>query len=285
MKHAKIKKLLLYLAVAVIVICTLLPYIWLIVSSISQKVDLISTPPHFFAHKPSLDNYKTLFLGTSNQTTDAASQFVSAFKNSFVVSITVTAFAMMIGVPAAFAFSRSRRKTGSIMMHSILGFQMIPPITLIIPMYIIITQVHMLDHLLTLIIVYLSFVVPYVIWIMKGYFDSVPKDLEEMAKVDGCSNLQALLKIVLPVSFPGISSTLIFTFILAWNEFFYALNFTLTTNSKTLPVLITEFSSKLGTDYIMTSTAGVVASLPPVLLALFFQKFIISGLSSGSIKE
>ena len=119
---------------------------------------------------------------------------------------------------------------------------------------------------------------------MKGYMDGIPTELEKSALIDGCTRLASFFRIVLPLARTGLAATTIFAFIISWNEFFYALNFTSTMRSKTLPVLITEFSSKYGTDYVLTATSGVIASLPPVLLALIFQKYIIAGLTSGAVK-
>jgi multiple sugar transport system permease protein len=119
---------------------------------------------------------------------------------------------------------------------------------------------------------------------MKGYIDGIPIELEESAMIDGCSRLGAFRRVVLPVAATGLAATVIFAFILSWNEFFYAMNFTQTLDSKTLPVLLTEFSSKFGPNFVLASTAGVIASVPPVLVALLFQKYIISGLSSGAVK-
>ena len=170
------------------------------------------------------------------------------------------------------------------MLNTVLFMQMIPPIALIIPMYMIMLRLKLMDNKWALIIIYLSFTLPFVTWIVKGYIDGIPTDLEDAAMIDGCGRLQAFFKVVLPISASGLAATTIFAFIIAWNEFFYALNFTSTLRSKTLPVLITEFSSKFGNDFILTSTAGVLTSLPPVLIALIFQKYIISGLSSGAVK-
>jgi multiple sugar transport system permease protein len=142
----------------------------------------------------------------------------------------------------------------------------------------------LMNHKIGLIIIYLSFVMPFVIWIMRGYLANIPVELEEAARIEGCSRMRAFFTIILPLSASGLAATTIFAFILSWNEFFYALNFTTTLTAKTLPVVITEFSSKFGADYIMTSTGGVIASLPPVLLGLFFQRYILEGLTSGAVK-
>lgn len=279
-----IQKAVVYILVLIIVLTIALPYAWLVISSISTKADLISVPIHFFPEKPTLQNYKDMIFGTGAQTTDAASQFISAFRNSAIAAGIVTAVCLVIGLLAAFAFSRYRFRGKSLQLNLILFVQMIPPIAVIIPMYMIMLNLGMMDNIGALIIIYLSFTLPFVIWIMKGYLDGIPVDLEEAAMIDGCGRLQSFFVVVLPVASTGLASTTIFAFIIAWNEFFYALNFTSTSASKTLPVLITEFSSKYGADFILTSTAGVLASLPPVLLALLFQKYIISGLTSGAVK-
>ncbi|MCT4563376.1 MAG: carbohydrate ABC transporter permease [Maledivibacter sp.] len=281
----RLKRIFLYLMVTLIVAVVVLPYLWLIISSISKKVDLLEVPLKLSSNEPTFENYKNIIFGTSNRTSDAASQFMTAFKNSTIVSVLVTVISMIIGVPAAYAFCRVNFKRKSFLFNSIMFLQMIPSIALIIPMYMIMIKFKLLDKKLTLVVVYLSFILPYMIWIMKGYFEGIPVEVEEAALVDGCNRFKAFYRIVLPISSSGLAATTIFVFIMSWNEFFYALNFTYTTSSKTLPVLITEFSSKFGTDYILTSTAGVIASIPPVFLSLIFQKYIISGLSSGAVKK
>jgi multiple sugar transport system permease protein len=125
---------------------------------------------------------------------------------------------------------------------------------------------------------------PLVIWLMRGYFESVPKDLEDVARIDGCSRFGTIFRIVLPLSTPGLAASGIFAFIIAWNEFFTALILTSTLRSKTISVLISEYSSKVGVDYVAMATAGVIASLPPVILALIFQKYIVQGLTAGAVK-
>lgn len=277
-------RVILYLIVLTIVIMILAPYTWMFISSISTKADLIAKPLRFFPESPTLDNYKAMLFGTNSRTTDAAAQFIFALKNSTIITFSVTIISLFVGILSAFAFSRFRFKGRNFTLNTILFTQMIPPIAIIIPMYMIMLNLNLMDNKWALIIIYLSFTLPFVTWIMKGYLDGIPVDLEEAALIDGCGPLKAFFKIILPVSSTGLAATTIFAFIIAWNEFFYALNFTSTSASKTLPVLITEFSSKYGADFILTSTAGVLASLPPVLLALIFQRYIISGLAAGAVK-
>ena len=147
------------------------------------------------------------------------------------------------------------------------------PIALIIPLFLIINGFGLVDTRLSLILTYISFILPLVIRLMMGHFASIPSSIEEAARIDGCTRIGALMRIVLPLSAPGIAATSIFAFIIAWNEFFFALIFASTQSSKTLSVLVEEFSSKFGSDFISMSTAGVLASLPPVILALIFKVY------------
>ncbi|GIP33597.1 carbohydrate ABC transporter permease [Paenibacillus sp. J2TS4] len=278
------KPIIIYALVILIVLYVLAPYGWLIISSLSTKADLLTVPLRWIPEQLTLDHYRSILFGGSASTSDAGGQFVSAMKNSMIIAASVTVLALFFGVLAAYALSRLKFKGRKPATLTILLVQMVPPIALIIPMYIILSKASLMNNKWALIVVYLSFVLPFVIWIMRGYLAGISPDLEEAARIDGCSKLRAFFTIVLPVSLSGLAATTIFAFIMSWNEFFYALNFTTTLEAKTLPVVITEFSSKHGADYIMTSTGGVIASLPPVLLALFFQRYIISGLSSGAVK-
>lgn len=283
--HKKyLNQALIYLIAVVIVIYVLAPYIWLIISSISTQKDLTEVPLRWIPQHPTLKNYSNIFMGSTNNTTDAANNFKHAFFNSAVVTISVTFLSLIVGLIAAYAYARMDFRGKKQSFYLTLLTQMIPPIALIIPLYMLALKFNLINHKITLVVIYLSLVLPFVIWIMKGYLISIPLELEDSARIDGCSRMQSFVKIILPLATPGLAATTIFAFIISWNEFFYALNFTTTTNAKTLPVLITEFSSKFGADFIMTSTGGVIASLPPLLLALIFQKYIIAGLTAGSVK-
>ena len=280
----RLGRVVLYLLVILIVIVTVAPFAWMVISSLSTKQELLQKPLHWLPQHPTLENYKAMLHGTSGKTTDAAAQFMSSFKNSLTVTAIVTVISLAVGLIAAYSFSRFRFRGHDTLMNSILFTQMIPAVAIIIPMYSILSNMGLLNTKAGLVITYLSFVLPYMIWLMKGYIDGIPTDLEEAAMVDGCSRIRSFFIIVLPVAATGLAATIIFAFILSWNEFFFALNFTSTAVSKTLPVLLTDFSSKFGANYIMACTAGVLASLPPVLIALIFQRFIISGLSQGAVK-
>ena len=200
-----------------------------------------------------------------------------------IIAFATTLVAMFLGVLAAYALARVKFRGSNIYMGTMMGAQMIPPIAIVIPLYVILRNLDIYDTHLGLILVYLSFVLPLVIWLMRSYFATIPTELEDAARIDGCTRLQALVKIVLPLSGPGLVSVLIFAFIASWNEYLYAFIYT-NVDAKTLPVLIGEFSTKLGLEYLKIAAAGVIASLPPIILALIFQKYLIKGLTAGAVK-
>ncbi|MCL2882256.1 MAG: carbohydrate ABC transporter permease [Coriobacteriia bacterium] len=275
----KVKKVLnrtiLYFLVALIIVITLAPYLWLVISSFSTKIELMSRQIFLIPHNITLANYKDLM----------SKDFIPAAMNSIIVTSSVVVISVIIGVLAAYAFSRFRFRGKNPLLNLSLFTQMIPPIALIIPMFIIFKRLDLINHRITLVMIYLSLVLPYLIWIMKSYIDVTPKTLEEAAMIDGCSRLKSFFFVVLPMISTGLAATVIFSFIITWNEFFYAFSLTKTLDAKTLPVLIYDFNSKFGANYVMSATAGVLASLPPVLIALLFQKYIITGLAAGAVKE
>ncbi|MGQ9627506.1 MAG: carbohydrate ABC transporter permease [Anaerolineae bacterium] len=280
--HQLWKTILLYATVVLIAVWTLAPYVWLIISSISNKVDLLDVPLRWLPSQPTLAHYKELFFG-GGATGEHVALFLLTLKNSCLVTFLSTIVCMVIGVLAAYALARMVFPGHRYYLLILMATQMVPPIAIVIPGYVILERLRLRDTYLGLVLVYITFILPLVVWIMRGYFSSIPSDLEDSAMIDGCTRLGALFRIVLPLSGPGLVSTSVFAFIAAWNEFFYAFIYT-EYRAKTLPVLIGEFSSKFGPDYIKLATAGVVASIPPVILALLFQRFLIRGLTAGAVK-
>ncbi|UCG94878.1 MAG: carbohydrate ABC transporter permease [Candidatus Aerophobus sp.] len=282
LKHLPAYQILIYTLVVLIFLFTIVPFCWLIISSISIKTELLSVPPHWIPKNPTLRSYKEILFGGTS-TTRAARYFKQAVGNSIIVAGSATVLCLVIGSIASYSFTRLRFRGRHSLLLMILATQMIPAVAIIIPIYVVMMTLRLLDTHLGLFITYSSFVLPLMIWIMMGYFQTIPIDIEDAARIDGCSRLGTLVRIVLPLAAPGLAATGIFAFIVAWNEFFLALILT-EAAAKTLPVLVSEFSTKFGADYVMMSTGGVLASLPPVILALTFQKYIIKGLTGGAIK-
>lgn len=273
---------LLYLAVVVIVVWTIAPFLWLTISSLSYRIDLLQVPLRWIPSRITLENYYELFYSRGGANVNAA-LFLQALKNSSIIAFSATFICLILGVLSAYALGRLKFPGSRVYMVLMMTIQMLPPIAIVIPMYVILRYFDMLDTRYGLVLVYLSFILPLVVWLMRSYFAAIPSELEDAARIDGCTRLGALFQVILPLSGPGLVSVAVFAFIAAWNEYLYAFILT-TVNAKTLPVLIGEFSTKLGLEYLRIAAAGVLASLPPVMLALIFQRFIIRGLTAGAVK-
>ncbi len=260
-----------------------LPIIWLVISSISTRSELLATPPHWIPNQPTLKNYIDIFTPGSS-TSEVSRTFKTTLLNSLLVASTVTAISLVVGSLSAYALARIRFPFRSGFLMGILGTRMIPEISLVIPLYIMASQYKILNTPYILMATYLSFALPFAIWLMTSFFETVPVEMEEAARIDGCSRLRILFQIVLPVSTPGLVSTALFVFLLAWDEFFFALIFTSTVAAKTVPVAIAEFTGRYAVDITAMMAGGVLAAIPPVLLSLIFQRYIVSGLTAGSVK-
>jgi multiple sugar transport system permease protein len=260
-----------------------LPVVWLVISSISTRAELLSTPIHWIPENPSLQNYIDILIpGTK------ASQVASTFKvtlwNSLLVASTVTVISLVIGSLAGYALVRMVFPLRRTLLVGLLGTRMIPEISLVIPLYILANRIGIYNTPPVLMATYLSFALPFAIWLMASFFETIPDELEDAARIDGCSHLGILFRIVMPISTPGLVSTGLFVFLLSWDEFFYALIFTSTLAAKTVPVAIAEFTGRYVVDITAMMTGGVLAAIPPVLLSLIFQRYIVRGLTAGAVK-
>jgi multiple sugar transport system permease protein len=271
-----------YLAMVITLVCILAPFAWLIISSISSQADLITLPLQWLPPHPTLDRLAALTFGST--TDDSALGFRAALGNSIVVTSATTAISMVTGVIAAYAFARLRFPGRDRLVFVFLATYMLPPIAILLPVYEFLSGFGLLDTQIALIAVYTSFVTPFVIWLMRGYFEGISTELDDAARVDGCTRLGALWRVILPVSLPGLFSTMVLAFLLCWDEFFYALILTQTNASKTLPVAINDFIGRHSVDFGMLAAGGLLAALPPVIIAFFCQRYIVSGLTAGSVK-
>jgi multiple sugar transport system permease protein len=274
--------LVLYAGTAIALIVILAPFAWLLISSVALPVDLLERPLRWIPSHVSLDRFVDLTVG--NTADDSALSFRAAFVNSTIIASVVTIVALVVGTLAAYAFARLRFPGRGWLVLAFMATYMLPPIALILPLFQIMSALHLRDTPLALIIIYSSFVTPFVIWIMRGYIETISPELDDAARVDGCSRLGALVRIIVPVAAPGLASTALLAFLMAWDEFLYALIITQTNASKTLPVAINDFIGRHGVDFGLLATGGVIAALPPVLIAFVFQRYIVAGLTSGGVK-
>jgi multiple sugar transport system permease protein len=251
------------------------PLLWLVTASLSTRAELLATPIHWIPQHPTFKNYLDILLPGS------ASSEVS---RTLLITSAVTVICLVVGSLAAYALVRISFRFNRTLLMGILGTRMIPEVSLVIPLYILASQVKLLNTPYVLAITYLTFALPFAIWLMAAFFQTIPIELEEAARLDGCSRFAILFWIVMPISVPGLVTTALFVFLLAWDEFFYALIFTSTLAAKTAPVAIAEFVGRYVTDINAMMAGGVLAAIPPVLLALLFQRYIVRGLTAGAVK-
>lgn len=270
-----------YVAAVFTAAIILAPFVWLLISSIAAPTDLLARPLRWIPANPSLSRYAELISGKSS---DTAVTFQAGMLNSAIVATSSVLISLGVGIFGAYAFARLRFRFQRGILLLFLSTYMLPPIAILISLYLTMVQLHLLDTKLGLILVYCSFITPFVLWIMSGYFRSIPRDLEDAARIDGCSRMGALFRIILPLARPGLLATALFGFLLAWDEFLYALIFTSSLGSKTIPVAIAEFTGRHTVDFGMVAAGGILASLPPLVIAFVFQRYIVGGLASGAVK-
>ena len=279
MRRSLTATVLVYVAVAVFVASVLAPVAWLFIMSISNANDLTTIPLRWIPEQPDFSRYARLF---SLEEGSAGLAFLSALRNSVVVALSATAIALAAGIPAAYSFSRFPGRMP--LLYAVIVTYMMPPVALILPLYKVFSTLGLLNNVTSLIIVYCTILLPFVTWLMKSGFDSVPVEIEQAASIDGANLFQILTRITLPVAAASTGAAALFALLLAWDEFFYALLYTSDTRAKTLPVAIADFAAGRATDYGLISAVGLLAALPPVLIGFFLQKSLLSGLSAGSVK-
>ena len=259
------------------------PILWLFTASLSTQVELFAIPPHWLPQHPTFQNYLDIFFPSQAAST-VPRTFAIALLNSIKIASAVTLICILIGSMAAYALVRIPFRFNRAIQIGILGSRMIPEVSLILPLFIVASTLQLINKPIVLIIAYMSFALPYAIWMMAAFFQTVPVELEDAARIDGCNRLGILRWIVMPVAVPGLISTAMFTFLLAWDEFFYALIFTSTLAAKTAPVAIAEFIGRYAVNITGMMAGGVLAALPPVILGLIFQRYVVSGMTAGAVK-
>jgi multiple sugar transport system permease protein len=278
-----LRSTLVYVLAISVMVLFLAPIAWLFISSITPEAQLLIVPLKWIPEHPSFEYYNQIITAVPKAQTTAAN-FKVAVGNSLLVAGEVTIACLLVGSLAAYAFARLDMPFGDKLIFLLLFTQMIPAIAIMIPLYLASSRLNMLDRRITLVVIYCSFSLPFVIWMMRGYFQTIPSELEDSAMIDGCSRVGALFRVVMPLSTPGLFATGIFTFLGAWNEFLLALVMTQSLASKTMPVALAEFIGRFRVDYGLMCTVGVIACIPPILVALVFQRHIKEGLTAGAVK-
>ncbi len=286
--------ILLYFASALFLIVFIGPFVWLVSSSLQLERQLVQVPTVWLPDPLSLASYKEIFYGAifdeSYVSADGYSSsyqariYLGSFLNSGIIALSVSFFSVVFGAYAAYPIARLNFRGRYTLLFSILVVRLVPALALAIPIVLFAKQMGMNDNLVTLIFINMSFVLPYTIWLLQAYFKTIPTELEDAARMDGCNRFQVANKIIIPLSIPGLTTAGILAFLLSWGEFLFALLITETEDSFTSTVVAAMFATSLDVNYVTIIAAGVLAVIPPVVFALFFQKYIISGLLSGAVK-
>jgi len=278
----------------------LAPIAWLVSSSLQSEAEITSVPPHWIPDDPTLYNFAAIFKTSSEVVTyenrkqgdtatggfipSTAVNLLPSMKNSFLVAVAVVLLNLLVSVPAAYALAKIRFVGRSTSIYFMLSTRVIPDIALVVPFFLFVQKLGLMDNLWSLIITYLAITVPFSIFILTGYFESLPDELDKAARVDGCSRLQTLLLVYLPLAVPSLVAVVLFTFLTSWNEFLLALMFTQTPAAQTMPIVVASFTSDFNISFSFINAAGVMAIVPPVLIAIVFERYIVSGLTAGAVK-
>lgn len=257
-------------AIALIVVIMVTPIVWMVLNSFKTNVDIYDASKAI-VFEPTLANFEKVF---------AQANFGSYMWNSFVVAAAATGLSLLLGVPAAYSMSRFAIKRGSIV---VMMARVIPGVSLLVPWYYVFSNLRMVGSYWVLILSHMFVTMPLIVYIMIGFFDGLPMELEEAAEVDGLTPLGAFWHVTLPLSVPGIATSSILAFIFSWNNFMFALVLS-GSRTKTLPVAIFDFVGYASIDWGGLMAAASVVTLPIMLIALFAQKYVVSGLTAGAVK-
>lgn len=253
-----------------------LPILWMLISSFKTNTEVFAYPPRIITKGFSLDAYTAVLSDPTK---------LRFFLNSYLVALSVTLVTLVVAVLAAYAFSRYEFRGKGLVTTVIIGVQAVPPITLIIPYFSLIVALGLYNSYLGLILTYTVFTVPYAVIMMTSYFDTLPRELDEAVKVDGAGPLTALFRILVPIALPGIVSVGVYTFMIAWNEYLFALTLTQTTDRRTLPIGIQLLLGQTTQNWSELMAMSLLGILPVLVLFLLFQRWFIGGLTSGAVKS
>jgi ABC-type glycerol-3-phosphate transport system permease component len=250
------------------------PIYWMIVASVTPEARLFGTPAVLPATIV-FDHYRALFTER---------HFWLPIRNSLIVAAATTTLALGVAIPAAYASARLRFRGRSTLLAVVLAVSVFPQISIVSPLFLLLRSAGLIDTYPGLVLPYLTFALPLAVWLLAAFFRQLPRDLEEAALMDGASRLRAALEVMLPLAAPAVATTAILTFLYAWNEFLFALSFTLGPDRQTVPVAIALFRGQYQVPWGQILAAAVVASLPVAIVVLVFQRRIVSGLTSGATK-
>jgi multiple sugar transport system permease protein len=265
-----------FLLLAIYVTLAVFPLYWIVVTSLKGPKEIYTMPLQYIPSSPTLESYRKLF---------SFSSFSLYFRNSLFVAFFSSLLAMAVSILSGFSLSRYPvQRTKGIIQLALYFSQTIPTFLIMVPIFTMFTKIGWVDHTSTLMLVYVATVIAFSTIMSKGFFDRIPTSLEEAAKIDGCSMLQSLFRVILPITLPGMAAIFCFAFINIWNELFLAVMLLMSNEKMTVPVALNSFISKAGISWDVMSAGIVIALLPTMIVFGFGQKYIVAGLTEGSVK-
>lgn len=275
MRTKKSVKILSRVFIAICLIVALAPIYWMLNTSFKGQGEIYSQIPTLFPHEFTIESYKTLLTKTS---------FLSGLKNSLLVAAAVSAFSLLVAYPAAYTLARIKFRGKQFFSKSILFTYLLPTSVLYIPLYMLVAKVGLTDNILGLMLIYPTFTLPYVAWILIPHIASIPKDIEEAATVDGCSKIRIMYQVIFPLALPGIVSTTIFAFAMCWGEYLYALVNINDTAMKTFPLVISGLIFGDMYPWGQLMAGAILACIPILIIYMFASGSIVGGATEGGVK-
>jgi multiple sugar transport system permease protein len=270
-----LNRLFTYVLLAILLFWLLFPIYWIFSVSIKQGSQLFTWPPTYFPSPPTFNNYSEAIK---------TRPLIPTMMNSLIVMAVSTATSVLLASLAAFSLARFRFRGREVLRYSILFIRMLPAMIIAIPLFVQFQRIGLFDNLLSLIVVYTAFNLPFNVWMLTGFIEEIPRELEEAARIDGCSAWQLYSRIFMPLVTPGLVASIIFCMLLSWNEFQFALILTYTLKSQTLPIVVAGMSNDRGIYFGQMAAAGMITILPVLALGLFIQRYLVQGLTAGAVK-
>jgi len=274
-KRKKIFWFFVYLLCALIVVFALVPFLWTVSTSLKTEVATYAYPPSFIPDPLTFANYTQVL---------ADKTMMAYFRNTVIISVCSTVISVFVAIFGAYGFSRYRFPGRTPLLYSILFTRVLPRVSLLVPFYVILSRLKLVNTYQGLVLVYLIIGMPITIWLMKGYIDALPFEVEEAAVIDGCGPLQVLFRIVVPMVSPAIASIAMYAFILSWNEFLFPLLIAKDSATRPISVGLAFYIDEVGIEWGPMMAASVLMSIPAILVFSFAQKYIVKGLSEGAVK-
>jgi multiple sugar transport system permease protein len=260
--------------VVVVLLAYLSPLVWLVLSSFKNRVDIFSSTPKLLFN-PTLNNYAVAF---------GQKGFGTNLRNSVIVAVASTLVALLVGIPAAYYLSRHRSRTQGAFLLALLAARLLPAMVLSVPLFVLASDLGLSGTYVAVVAAHLTFSIPFTVWMMRGFFLAIPTSLDEAARLDGCSEVTAFLRVVLPLTRGGIAATAIFLLINSWNEFLFALILT-SRSTATLPVAIPNLLTPIGTFWGQIAAVATVTVIPVCIFAFAVQKYMVAGLTGGALSN